>query len=219
MMMWRFDLLARRRRSALADLCGPEAPSVSADARAEYQEMLPEIAALGPELLNAALAGTYEYLAYAKALRRHGHPDEAIGAFFADSFRDLLAWLPLRLGRFVYRLAQGRIARRLRREAAASQRSADAGGWQFAFVEGERAGEYGMDIQSCAVCSLYTRHGARELVPYLCALDDVMSARLHMGLSRNGTRALGAERCDFRYATGASGKPLPPLHRLVVIRD
>jgi hypothetical protein len=38
-----------------------------------------------------------------------------------------------------------------------------------------------------------------DLVPYMCATDDVMSDRGGQGLRRTGTIALGAHECDFRY--------------------
>ncbi len=42
-----------------------------------------------------------------------------------------------------------------------------------------------------------------ELVPYMCASDDVMSDLAGDGLRRSGTIALGAHQCDFRYQPGA----------------
>ncbi len=65
--------------------------------------------------------------------------------------------------------------------------------------------DYGYNIKSCAICYLYGRHDAMDLVPYMCASDDVMSDLRGEGLRRTGTIALGAHRCDFRYQ--ADGKP------------
>jgi hypothetical protein len=64
-----------------------------------------------------------------------------------------------------------------------------------------------MNVTSCAVCHAYAKHGASELVPYLCATDDVESEAGDQGLRRTGTITLGAHRCDFRYERG--GKPQP----------
>ena len=63
-----------------------------------------------------------------------------------------------------------------------------------------------MDIRSCAISKLFSQHDAIELVPYMCALDDVFSDRGGRGLRRTGTIALGATHCDFRYEAG--GEPL-----------
>lgn len=63
--------------------------------------------------------------------------------------------------------------------------------------------DYGYDIEACAICHLYGQHDAMELVPYMCASDDVMSDLRGEGLRRSGTIALGAKRCDFRFETKA----------------
>ena len=65
--------------------------------------------------------------------------------------------------------------------------------------------DYGYNIKSCAICYLYGKHDAMDLVPYMCASDDVMSDQRGEGLRRTGTIALGAHRCDFRYEAG--GEP------------
>ena len=65
--------------------------------------------------------------------------------------------------------------------------------------------DYGYNIKSCAICHLYGKHDAMDLVPYMCASDDVMSDLRGEGLRRSGTIALGAHECDFRYQ--ADGKP------------
>ena len=70
------------------------------------------------------------------------------------------------------------------------------------------SGEYdwGMNVKSCAICSAFSKHDAMDLVPYMCATDDVVSDRGKQGLRRSGTIALGASHCDFRYKRG--GEPL-----------
>ena len=46
------------------------------------------------------------------------------------------------------------------------------------------------------------RHGAPEIVPMICRLDDLKVKDLHgIELHRTGTLGTGAERCDFRYVT------------------
>jgi hypothetical protein len=77
----------------------------------------------------------------------------------------------------------------------------------FEWVAGDgTALDYGYDVTSCAACSAASRHDAMEFVPYLCAVDDVMSDKFGLGLRRTGSIALGAPRCDFRYRAG--GEPL-----------
>ena len=66
---------------------------------------------------------------------------------------------------------------------------------------------------------LFEEHEQRDVVPFVCALDDVMSELMGMGLERIGTRALGAERCDFRYRPGRDNRPLKSLRSFPVVGD
>ena len=64
-------------------------------------------------------------------------------------------------------------------------------------VEGELG--WGLNIKSCAICHQFGRFDAMDLVPYMCASDDVISDKGGQGLRCSGTIALGAKQCDFRY--------------------
>jgi len=68
------------------------------------------------------------------------------------------------------------------------------------------ASQWGFNITSCAICHQYGKHGAMDLVPYMCASDDVISDIRGQGLRRSGTIALGAGHCDFRFEI--DGEPL-----------
>lgn len=90
--------------------------------------------------------------------------------------------------------------------ASASQTGAQTGEDIFEIVEAkEGAFDWGFNIKSCSICQSAAQHGASELVPYLCAVDDVMSDKGGWGLRRTGSLALGAQQCDFRYQNG--GEP------------
>ena len=58
---------------------------------------------------------------------------------------------------------------------------------------------WGLNITSCAICYQFSKFDAMDLVPYMCASDDVVSDKGGQGLRRTGTIALGAHQCDFRY--------------------
>ena len=51
----------------------------------------------------------------------------------------------------------------------------------------------------CGIDKLYQAQGVPELAPSLCALDFLVSEAERTGLTRQGTLAQGASRCDFRY--------------------
>ena len=90
--------------------------------------------------------------------------------------------------------------------AADSRRAPREGEDVIDYVPGDGvAFDFGYDVTSCATCAAAQRYDAMDLVPYLCAVDDVMSDKWEQGLRRTGSIALGATRCDFRYRRG--GEP------------
>ncbi|MDH3644015.1 MAG: L-2-amino-thiazoline-4-carboxylic acid hydrolase [Gammaproteobacteria bacterium] len=89
----------------------------------------------------------------------------------------------------------------------ASQSTASPGEFVFEALVGDRSEyDWGMNIKSCAICHAFSKYDAMDLVPYMCATDDLMSDIGAQGLRRTGTIALGAHQCDFRYKSG--GEPL-----------
>ena len=203
-----FDRQSRRCPAALTGHFDAEtARAVCAEAREEYIALIPEIPYVGggENPMATYVPSGYWGLAYYRPLTRRGHTIAQIGPALADASIPLLAWAPGWLGRWLIRLALPLMKWRFKRGAALSQQRRYAGDFVFAYYEGDDC-DFGMDIQECAVCIACARHDAMELVPYLCAGDDTMSAALDLGLRRTGTRALGADRCDFRFTVG--GAPL-----------
>jgi hypothetical protein len=90
----------------------------------------------------------------------------------------------------------------------ASRRDTVSGEFVFEAFLGEGRGEWGMNIKSCAICHAFSKYDAMDLVPYMCATDDVMSDKGDQGLRRTGSIALGASHCDFRYKAGGEPRPL-----------
>ena len=89
----------------------------------------------------------------------------------------------------------------------ASQSEVRTGEFVFEAFLGDRSEyDWGMNVKSCAICHAFSKYDAMDLVPYMCATDDLMSDFGEQGLRRNGTIALGAHQCDFRYKSG--GEPL-----------
>ncbi|MBL8207671.1 MAG: L-2-amino-thiazoline-4-carboxylic acid hydrolase [Blastocatellia bacterium] len=88
--------------------------------------------------------------------------------------------------------------------AQASQTDPQPGEDVFEVVEGVDF-DWGYNVKSCALCHSASQHDAMEVVPYMCAVDDVMSDKNNQGLRRSGSIALGAQHCDFRYQRG--GQP------------
>jgi hypothetical protein len=56
------------------------------------------------------------------------------------------------------------------------------------------------DVRVCPIVNFAKQHGAPEIVPVICRLDDLVAdLLLGIELHRSGTIGMGAERCDFRY--------------------
>ena len=75
----------------------------------------------------------------------------------------------------------------------------------------ESDGHWAMEMTRCGICHLFGAHDAMDLVPYMCATDDVMSEAQDQGLRRSGTIALGSGCCDFDYQSGRPTAPVADL--------
>lgn len=95
----------------------------------------------------------------------------------------------------------------------ASQRDAVPGEHVFEAFLGDRTDfDWGMTVKSCGVCHVFSKYDAIDLVPYMCAADDVLSDRGNLGLRRTGTIAVGAHQCDFRYKRDGEPRHLATLY-------
>ena len=58
---------------------------------------------------------------------------------------------------------------------------------------------YGVDILECGICKLFNKHNYQKYSSILCEVDHITSDLAGLKLVRNGTIALGANKCDFRW--------------------
>ena len=72
--------------------------------------------------------------------------------------------------------------------------------------------DFGYNVKSCAICHVFLQHDAMDLVPYMCAFDDVASDLGDMVLRRTGSIAVGASHCDFRYKKGRQTQRLAEVY-------
>lgn len=104
-----------------------------------------------------------------------------------------------------------RIREHWERFDAAADRSRDAAPGEFVFEtvrSDDGSFDHGFNIKSCAICHAFAKYDAMELVPYMCATDDLTSDLGSQGLERTGTIAVGAHQCDFRFKRGRKAEPL-----------
>ena len=191
-----YDGVSRWLRPAVESLRA-DADRVLGDARERYAAMRGELPYVddpkhtmaGSTFACAAMLAVFEVLR-----------DEGVDAHaWGRAIQELPAAVP--------RGDESEARERAAREAEASQASARPNEFVFEILEGGDDYDRGMNVTSCAICHLFGRHDAMELVPYMCAFDDVTSRAGDQGLRRSGTIALGAPRCDFRFRAG--GEPLP----------
>jgi hypothetical protein len=205
-----FDRYGKYCRKALVRRFGnDEAAALMTSARGEFETLVPGIPMFdgGRNPMTKFVHMTYLVLAFWKAFEAHGHSREEFGAFVDEAYDPPFFRLPLWIRRTTVTLLLPVLKGKLRKLAAASQERRFSDGFVMEFVEGDgKEVEFGLDVTECACCKACEKHDALEIVPFMCAIDDKMSAGLDLGLRRTGTRALGALRCDFRYKRG--GTPL-----------
>ena len=179
-----FDRSVASRETLLADLTD-QVGAVGAEARSFLEEIAPNLAYIDkPHPFQDALFFCAINLALFKALEKRGVNAHAYGeAVLLD------------------------LAARAATDDSGSEQSEAAGMGKFP-ERGDHPGEFdvemvrpedgddsftmGYNVKSCAICYLFGQHDAMDLVPYMCASDDVMSDAQGQGLKRTGTIALGA---------------------------
>ncbi|HEX9002338.1 MAG TPA: L-2-amino-thiazoline-4-carboxylic acid hydrolase [Blastocatellia bacterium] len=194
---------ANVRLMRLAGRFANDAEAVVAEASAIFDEMLPNMAYVDKPQhpLASALFICSVNLSLYLALKKRGVDVHAFG----NAMLNGLTRAPIPVPKESDEVLQERLAQ-FALIAEASQVSAAPGEDVVEFVSRENADfEWGYNVKSCAICQAAAKYDAMDLVPYFCAVDDVMSDKGNQGLRRSGSLAVGASHCDFRYQRG--GEP------------
>ena len=197
---------ANVRLTRLAGRFVNDAETVVAEASAIFDDMLPSMAYVDKPRypLAPALFICSVNLSLYLALKQRGVDVHAFGSAMLNG----LARAPIQVPEESDEVLQERLAQ-FALIAEASQVSAEAGEDVVEFVSGEGADfDWGYNVKSCAICQAASKYDAMDLVPYFCAVDDVMSDKGNQGLRRSGSLALGAQHCDFRYQRGGEAQRL-----------
>lgn len=194
---------AKTRLTRLAGRFANDADAVVAEASAIFDGMLPGMAYVdkpGHPLAPALFICSVNLSLYL-ALKQRGVDAHAFGSAMLNGLMRAPIPVPEESDEALReRLAQFALL------AEASQTNAAPGEDVIEVVSGENAKfEWGYNVKSCAICQAAAKYDAVDLVPYFCAVDDVMSDKGKQGLQRTGSLALGASHCDFRYTRG--GEP------------
>ncbi|MFN7943976.1 MAG: L-2-amino-thiazoline-4-carboxylic acid hydrolase [Blastocatellia bacterium] len=196
---------AQMRLARLASRFTDDPQTVVDEAAAIFDAMLPEMAYVDKPAhpLASALFVCNVNLSLYLALKRRGTDVHD----FSRALLNGVARAPIPpLPEESEDALQARLAQFIQ-AAEASQTKAEPGEDVFEIVEVTNADfDWGYNVRSCALCQSAAKHDAMEVVPYMCAVDDVMSDKNNQGLRRTGSLATGATHCDFRFKRG--GQPL-----------
>jgi hypothetical protein len=196
---------SRQRAIDLAGRFVDDAEVVVDEAAAIFEGMLPDMAYVdNPDSpMAASVFVCCGSLALYLALKQRGIDAHQYGGALLESIRSAP---PVPQSTDEGTSAQKRFAQFVA-SGEASQKSARTGEFVFEALIGDRSEyDWGMNVKSCAICHAFSKYDAMDLVPYMCATDDLLSDAAGQGLRRTGTIALGAHQCDFRYKSG--GEPL-----------
>jgi hypothetical protein len=192
---------AKGRFTRLVGRFVPDAQSVLEEAAAIFDRMLADMAYIDKtdHPMAASVFSSCATLAMYLALKERGVDVHDFGCAMLTSLAQS-SMKPEDTGRDPKRLAEF-IA-----SGEASQKDVVPGEYVFkAFAGDQKDFDWGVNIKSCALCQAFSKYDAMDLVPYMCAMNDVMSDMIKQGLRRNGTIALGAKQCVYRYKNG--GEP------------
>ena len=203
-----FDKAARHMQSAASSIHGEElADEIVSEARAEFEAIVPEIPYIGGKknrLTSEALIPSVACLALYRALKKRGKNVEDAGMIIDGIVQSQLDSIPRLMISLVGRYRSSKLyIRKMKKQAKVSQKRRYPGDWVFTIVDG--AGEdfdYGIDFTECGICKFFSAHDAKELIPYMCAVDFPVSKVMNTGLVRTTTLAEGADKCNFRFKRG-----------------
>ena len=199
---------ARPRQIAMVANLVDDVDAVMAEAAAVFDEMIPNMAYVGkprdPMAMN--VFGCAGEIAVYVAASKHGVDVHEFGNALLIARKNMPPQGAA--GPKDSRPMQERFAEFIA-AGETSQTRENTGEFVFEAILGDRQEfDWGMNITSCGVCSLAAQHDATELVPYMCATDDIISDRDGQGLRRTGAIAVGSKQCDFRYKRGGEPQPL-----------
>jgi hypothetical protein len=190
------------RRETAVQLAGEfvDDPVVVVDAAAAlFEDMIPDLAYLdNPDHpMAASVFGCSANLAVYLALRERDVDVHAYGGAMLS--RMAAAPLPAPEASDDDRTPRERFDEYIAISKSSEQQAAPGEFVYEAFYGDRETYDWGMNVKSCGICYQFSKYDAMDLVPYMCATDDVMSDLGHQGLRRTGTIAVGAHQCDFRY--------------------
>lgn len=197
-------VLRRASRSLERHYDAGLAEAVTADARAEFERIIPEIPYIGGHrnVFSTVMIANGWIVALFRAMQRRGKSAEETVRICAEVSDQLLRSLPGFALRLCGRLAFTRPFRRLlERQAARSRERRYPEDFVYSIRRGDD-GELALVFEECAVNKFYAAQDAEELAPYCSFFDVTYSRLMGMGLDASETIGLGCETCQLRFKRG-----------------
>jgi len=200
-----FDRFLKRASRSLARHYDAEfAEGVVANARVEFDRIIPEIPYIGGlrNVFSGVMIANGWIVALFRAMKSRGKSAEESVRICVEVSDQLMRSLPGFALRLCGRLAFARPFRRLlERQAARSRERRYPEDFVYSVREGDD-GELALVFEECAVNKFYAAQGTEELAPY-CNFFDVSYSRLMgMGLDASETIGLGCKTCQLRFKHG-----------------
>lgn len=212
-----FDKGSKQIRGLLVAKYGEaETDAMTAEVRLEYERLIPDLPYVGgrqpfTQLVILTAWGLSQY----RVLKAHGHTLEEEGQLVYELTWKVIYDYPRFVRWFIGRMCFSQLVLgNLKKTAAESHQRPYPGGYVYTLIEGDgKDFDWGVDFTECASCKFLREHGAPELGPYLCLVDDVYSEAFNWGLTRTKTLADGYEKCDFRFKRGGRTNIQSPISR------
>jgi hypothetical protein len=186
------------------------------EAHEEFEALIPQIPYIGGDEnhLTESLIGSVRYLAFYKAMKKHGKAAEETGKILYDAILAGIDEPPTPIPPSK-RLTTEQLMERRRKRAERSQERHYPQDYVYEFVAGDgEEFDYGYDFSECAAQKFYHAQGADEFMPFYCYLDFPGSRLDGSGLSRTMTLAEGHEKCNHRFKKGREAElKWPPPFR------
>ncbi len=177
----------------------------AAKAHARYEQLYPTRPRFGSRALRDHFEGTIlpALALYQTLLEEKGDREAALAEVDAVFARALSSpdWQIRSLSLLPDPFPAFRVAARLRMRLGFPPE-----GWRMEVVQDDDRA-YAFDVRSCFYLATLESYGAPELTYLFCKCDDRYFAALPPSIvwHREGTLALGRDRCDFRYERAETG--------------
>lgn len=176
------------------------ADGILREARKEFEALIPQIPYIGgyKNHLTRSLLESVRYLAFYKAMKKHGKTAEETGEIL---YKGVLTrvYRPLLVIPAEERLTIEQFIEQRRKRAESSQKWDYPEGYKFRFIVGDgRNFDYGYDYTACGALNFYHNQGADEFMPFYCYLDFPVCRVNGIGFTRTMTMSEGYKKCNHR---------------------